>query len=230
MVRIGNVKQNLLLSAAFGIVVVPSCADDHNADPSPSSLESTGPGPTTAASATTTSTDSSTTESSSNSAPSPETSSTVETSYSPEEGESTLVDFPPPPDAGAINFECVLVGDANACELGDYCIPWDSAGTGVWSGATCVELPSTVRSIGDSCSIPEGPLNGQQDCAPGLVCAASADAVEGVCIPLCKSALEPCLTGECTACNDGELQGYGVCLDAWSCEGAACPVSGCLPE
>lgn len=74
-------------------------------------------------------------------------------------------------------------------------------------------------------------MQGQQDCGQGLVCAATADAEEGVCIPICEAEDEgACEVGKCTACNDGDFAEYGVCLDAWSCDGMPCPVAGCFAE
>lgn len=139
--------------------------------------------------------------------------------------------LPPPPDGGSVKFECDLFAQ-DECKFDPrpthYCAPFDPVGTSSWSGSTCVPLPMRPAATGSTCELTDGPIDGQSGCGPGLACAAAADSMTGLCVPLCDAG-HACDVGACTFCNLAEdFTAYGVCLEAVDCEGMQCPVAGCL--
>lgn len=138
---------------------------------------------------------------------------------------------------GGVHFECDLIDQGTPCEAPPgltHCVPFDPSGDGSWSGSRCTADGNDEHGVGAPCSIPEGPIDGQRDCAKGLACAAAdIGSTEGICVQLCYFSAQ-CSTGRCYPCSVDMFptsdDPIGMCLDDIDCtDQPACAVAGCWP-
>lgn len=215
MARTGKRLVILLCLAAAA-----SCVDD--SDPSTSGAEGQG----------TTSSDTGSSQDVTTTGPE----GTSGTSAADTEGPATSSSGPPSEDGlteDPVQLECDVLDTNTPCEDPPgrtHCVPFDPLGVGQWSGAWCIHEGDDEKGAGAPCTVPDGPILGQQGCAKGFACATeSAEATQGICVRLCLYDSN-CETGTCAVCTAEHFFEYGVCLAEIECtDQPACAVAGCWP-
>lgn len=130
----------------------------------------------------------------------------------------------PPPDGGALTFECDLF--AQDCPKGEKCTPWDNGGgygspsrissaEGSWNATRCVPVSEDAAHVGDPCQVEGTPVSGIDDCGVGLMCWNVGADGQGTCEDMCiGSADNPQCEADgdlCAITNDGAIV---LCLPA----------------
>jgi len=144
------------------------------------------------------------------------------------------------PDAGASGpFECdVWMQD---CPVGQKCMPWAFDGGSSWNATKCSPLNAAPGQPGDTCTVTNDGVFGEDSCMSGSMCWGVDETNTGTCVAFCTgSELSPGCENPATACsiaNDGALiLCLPICdpLEQNCAEGDACYAIGdafvCAPD
>ena len=119
-------------------------------------------------------------------------------------------------DTGEVSPPIACDPWAQDCPEGEKCMPYeaDPVDTYVWDALGCFPLVANAKQPGDSCTVVENGVSGQDDCAKGAMCmGVDEETLQGVCIAMCEGtpAVPRCAdtSTTCIIANDGVIL---VCL------------------
>lgn len=118
------------------------------------------------------------------------------------------------------------------CPDTQKCTPYSGDGDTTWNAVRCTAKAGEPKGLGESCTAPDGPVAGTDDCDAGLICwNVPPGETEGVCTALCagSSAAGFCPDDSvCSVYNDGALP---ICLPTCDPLGLGCEAGEvCIPQ
>lgn len=113
------------------------------------------------------------------------------------------------PDLGGADLPCNPW--AQDCPEGQKCAPWIPSGQRAFTDTRCVEIIGD-QAPGETCTAPEGPFAGIDDCAQGSFCWDVDDDKHGICFPQCAGNPEEAICPLKTYCSSDQYSVLALCF------------------